>query len=91
MGKHTDTTGAGGGQPAAGTGPLGSRLGNGTLSSAAGTESLRERSNDAVSSTGGTEETEPGEYFVVTDAGKHLSVHVDGAGHAVVDEPEPEL
>lgn len=91
MSKHTDSTGAEGGQPAAGTGPLGSRLGNGTLASAAGTESLHERSNDAVSSSGPSDDTEPPEYFVVTDAGKHMSVHVDGTGHAVVDSPEPEV
>ena len=84
----SETTGAQGGQPAAGTGPLGSRLGNGSLASAAGTESLQERSNDAQSSAG-SDETEPAEYFVVTDAGLHLPVHVDALGHAVVDDPEP--
>ena len=84
MSKHrADTTGAEGGQPAAGTGPTGSRLGNASLGSAAGTGSLRERPTDAGD---GVEEKD---YFIVTDAGAHLAVHVDESGHAVVDSPEP--
>lgn len=81
---NPDPVVAEGGEPAFGTGTGGSRFGNASLSSAAGTASLRERPTDAGD---GVDETE---YFVVTDSGQHLAVHVDGSGHASVDPP-PEV
>ncbi|RZS89507.1 hypothetical protein EV189_1274 [Motilibacter rhizosphaerae] len=48
-----------------GTGDGGSRFGNGSTHSAAGTASLDERSNDGATT---------GEKFYVTDAGEHVTL-----------------
>jgi len=52
-----------GGIPAAGTGADGSRLGNASTQSSAGTASLQDRFDD---------DAPAGEQFIVTDAGEHL-------------------
>ena len=52
-----------GGEVAQGTGEGGSRFGQGSLESAAGTGSLDERGNDGETT---------GEKFIVTDAGEHI-------------------
>ena len=81
--RDHELTGAEGGEPSTGTGPGGSRLGNASLSSSAGTASLRERPTDAG------DEVDDLDRFVVTDAGTHLAVHQDAAGQWQVEDPRP--